>query len=60
MKDTLAVSQPMIEAENLQLVITTNVGPVLALKDVNRALSAWKAVSAPRPVERTGVPVTGV
>ncbi|HMO07499.1 MAG TPA: dihydropyrimidinase [Paracoccaceae bacterium] len=27
---------------------------------VNRALSAWKALTAPRPVERSGVPATGV
>ena len=27
---------------------------------VNRALSAWKDLTAPRPVIRTGVPVTGV
>jgi dihydropyrimidinase len=27
---------------------------------VNRALSAWKDLTAPRPVVRTGVPVTGV
>lgn len=27
---------------------------------VNRALSVWKALTAPRPVERTGVPATGV
>ncbi len=27
---------------------------------VNRALSKWKALTAPRPVARTGVPVTGV
>jgi dihydropyrimidinase len=27
---------------------------------VNRALSAWKALTAPRPVARTGVPATGV
>jgi dihydropyrimidinase len=27
---------------------------------VNRALSAWKDLTAPRPVARTGVPATGV
>ena len=27
---------------------------------VNRALSAWKDLTAPRPVQRSGVPVTGV
>ena len=27
---------------------------------VNRALSAWKDLTAPRPVQRTGVPATGV
>jgi dihydropyrimidinase len=27
---------------------------------VNRALSQWKALTAPRPVVRTGVPATGV
>lgn len=27
---------------------------------VNRALSAWKALTAPRPVERSGIPATGV
>ncbi|MFN4158709.1 MAG: dihydropyrimidinase [Gemmobacter sp.] len=27
---------------------------------VNRALSQWKALTAPRPVERAGVPATGV
>jgi dihydropyrimidinase len=27
---------------------------------MNRALSAWKAATAPRPVARTGVPATGV
>ena len=27
---------------------------------VNRALSAWKELTAPRPVARTGVPATGV
>jgi dihydropyrimidinase len=27
---------------------------------VNRALSAWKELTAPRPVSRTGIPATGV
>jgi dihydropyrimidinase len=27
---------------------------------VNRALTQWKDLTAPRPVVRTGVPVTGV
>src|SRR5690606_16830593 len=27
---------------------------------VNRALSQWKAITAPRAVERTGIPATGV
>jgi dihydropyrimidinase len=27
---------------------------------VNRALSAWKELTAPRPVERTGIPASGV
>ena len=27
---------------------------------VNRALSAWKDLTAPRPVQRSGVPATGV
>ena len=27
---------------------------------VNRALSRWKEITAPRKVERTGVPATGV
>jgi dihydropyrimidinase len=27
---------------------------------VNRALTQWKDLTAPRPVERTGVPATGV
>ncbi len=27
---------------------------------VNRALSAWKELTSPRPVVRTGVPATGV
>jgi dihydropyrimidinase len=27
---------------------------------VNRALTRWKDLTAPRPVERTGVPATGV
>ena len=27
---------------------------------VNKALSSWKSLTAPRPVERTGIPVTGV
>ena len=27
---------------------------------VNRALSAWKAMTAPRPVQRSGIPATGV
>ncbi|MCB2120468.1 MAG: dihydropyrimidinase [Rhodobacteraceae bacterium] len=27
---------------------------------VNRALSSWKALTAPRPVERTGIPASGV
>jgi len=27
---------------------------------VNKALSTWKELSAPRPVERTGIPATGV
>ena len=28
--------------------------------EVNRALSAWKDLTAPRPVERSGIPATGV
>ena len=27
---------------------------------VNRALTAWKDLTAPRPVQRSGVPATGV
>ena len=27
---------------------------------VNQALSTWKELTAPRPVERTGIPATGV
>jgi dihydropyrimidinase len=27
---------------------------------VNRALSTWKDLTAPRPVDRTGIPATGV
>jgi dihydropyrimidinase len=27
---------------------------------VNRALTQWKDLTAPRPVERTGIPATGV
>jgi dihydropyrimidinase len=27
---------------------------------VNRALSQWKELTAPRPVERSGIPVSGV
>ena len=27
---------------------------------VNRALSQWKELTAPRPIERTGIPATGV
>lgn len=27
---------------------------------VNRALSSWKALTAPRPVSRSGIPATGV
>jgi dihydropyrimidinase len=27
---------------------------------VNRALSSWKALTAPRPVARTGIPASGV
>jgi len=27
---------------------------------VNRALSSWKDLTAPRPVQRTGIPATGV
>ena len=28
--------------------------------EVNRALSAWKELSAPRPIQRSGIPATGV
>jgi dihydropyrimidinase len=28
--------------------------------DVNRALSTWKDLTAPRPVQRGGIPATGV
>jgi dihydropyrimidinase len=27
---------------------------------VNKALSTWKELTAPRPVERSGIPATGV
>ena len=27
---------------------------------VNKALSAWKELTAPRPVSRSGIPATGV
>jgi dihydropyrimidinase len=27
---------------------------------VNKALSQWKELTAPRPVERTGIPASGV
>ena len=27
---------------------------------VNRALSSWKELTAPRPVARTGIPASGV
>ncbi|PZN49306.1 MAG: dihydropyrimidinase, partial [Proteobacteria bacterium] len=29
-------------------------------QSVNRALSTWKEITAPRKVERTGIPATGV
>lgn len=59
MKDTLNMSGPVIEARGVNLVFPTDDGPVQALKDVNLALSAWKEASAPRAVERSGIPVTG-
>jgi dihydropyrimidinase len=31
-----------------------------ATHPVNKALSSWKELTAPRPVERTGIPATGV
>jgi dihydropyrimidinase len=31
-----------------------------AKNPVNRALSQWKEISAPRKVERTGIPASGV
>jgi dihydropyrimidinase len=31
-----------------------------AKNPVNRALSTWKEITAPRKVERTGIPATGV
>ena len=30
------------------------------LGEVNKALSSWKQITAPRPVERTGIPASGV
>jgi dihydropyrimidinase len=27
---------------------------------VNKALSSWKELTAPRPVERSGIPASGV
>ena len=44
MKDTLTPS-PVIEAKNLQLVFTTNDGPVHALKDVNLTINKGEFVS---------------
>ncbi|MFC3179846.1 ABC transporter ATP-binding protein [Cypionkella sinensis] len=45
MKDTLAPASPVIEARNLQLVFTTNDGPVQALKDVNLTINKGDFVS---------------
>jgi len=44
MKDTLT-SSPVIEARNLQLVFSTNDGPVHALKDVNLTINKGDFVS---------------
>jgi NitT/TauT family transport system ATP-binding protein len=43
MKDT--ITSPVIEAKNLQLVFTTNDGPVQALKDVNLTINKGEFVS---------------
>jgi NitT/TauT family transport system ATP-binding protein len=43
MKDT--ITSPVIEARNLQLVFTTNDGPVQALKDVNLTINKGEFVS---------------
>ena len=43
MKDTL--TNPVIEAKNLQLVFSTNDGPVQALKDVNLTINKGEFVS---------------
>ena len=31
-----------------------------ALATVNKALSQWKELTAPQPVQRSGIPATGV
>ena len=43
MKDT--ITSPVIEARNLQMVFTTNDGPVQALKDVNLTINKGEFVS---------------
>ena len=45
MKDTLNMANPVIEAKNLQLVFSTNDGPVQALKDVNLTINKGDFVS---------------
>lgn len=45
MKDTLAMSQPVIEAKGVNLVFQTSDGPVQALKDVNLTIGKGEFVS---------------
>ena len=45
MKDTLSPTLPIIQAQNLNLVFSTNDGPVQALKDVNLTINKGEFVS---------------
>ena len=45
MKDTIAPTDPVIEARDLNLVFQTNDGPVHALKDVNLSINRGEFVS---------------
>lgn len=45
MKDTLSPTPPIIQAQNLNLVFSTNDGPVQALKDVNLTINKGEFVS---------------
>ena len=49
-----------LDARDKKAIVDAIAATLVSDAAVNRALSQWKDLTAPRPVVRTGIPATGV